>query len=606
MDMKRAFLLLVTIAFTHALIAQTDFVIEEYQGKRYYIHTVEQGNTLFALSKLYKVSVEEIVSNNPGSEEGLALGTSLRIPVVVEPSDDKWDNPVRMDGGYLVHRVKRGETLFSICKSYKADINDVLEENPLANSGIRPGDELRIRMNDVDETSLIEVTPDPEDSLKRHTVTTGETLYAISKLYGLTVESILEANGGLPFGLKAGEQIIIPIKDVGFSSAIEPPKYTLPIWDNEPIKGRYNITMLLPLYLQYGDTLDAKGKQAILRNLGLQFYRGAMLAIDSLKKYGLNADVNVLDVNDTKGSVDRALSTNSVKDSHLIIGPFQRSTLTELAAYSSRKGIHMVCPVPQQNKVLLNSPNLSKVQASDITLMTALASKVAEEYHMHNVVLISGMDTRDARINTTFRNTYNSEIRKYPLASFSQLREVNSSSKTVGNVVGSLSLTMKNVLIMPSSDQVLIQDLLTKLNLLDREKYEIVLIGTEDWLSMEFINAEYKSNLHITVPSSGFSDYNRQSVKQFVAAYRKAYNEEPPEYAFIGYDVMLYYGLGLLDFGIGFPNHFDQINQKGLLYLGFDFEKTGLESGYENNFAYLLQHEGYELEIVESSNEKSN
>ncbi|MFM1931595.1 MAG: hypothetical protein RL226_898, partial [Bacteroidota bacterium] len=142
MNMKTALLTLLLL-FSLASSAQ-DRVIIEQNGKKYFSHVVEQGQTLYSLSKFYGVDVAAIEAANAGATAGLSVGQTLLIPVPDSFDPDRWENPVRMEAGFMIHRVKRKETLYSISKLYKTDINRLLEHNPGADVSLKPGDELKI------------------------------------------------------------------------------------------------------------------------------------------------------------------------------------------------------------------------------------------------------------------------------------------------------------------------------------------------------------------------------------------------------------------------------------------------------------------------------
>ncbi|NNE54372.1 MAG: LysM peptidoglycan-binding domain-containing protein, partial [Flavobacteriales bacterium] len=107
-------LLIIALCVSMLAQAQHDFIIEEIDGKKFYVHTVEKGHTLYSISHLYQVEIEDITANNAGSESGLSIGQVLRIPVEGEVDPNAWENPIRLEGEFLIHRVKRGETLFAI------------------------------------------------------------------------------------------------------------------------------------------------------------------------------------------------------------------------------------------------------------------------------------------------------------------------------------------------------------------------------------------------------------------------------------------------------------------------------------------------------------
>jgi len=599
------------LAITFCLItlfgfAQKDFAIEEIDGQKFYVHTVEKGNTLYGISKLYNVDLQLIKDNNESAVGGLSLGQVIRIPCENEPDATAWTNPIRLDGEFLIHRVQRTETLFGIANLYKSDVNDILELNSSANSGIKPGDELRIRKNDVDEVTLEDV-PIELPPANLYKIKPGDTLYSLCRQYGLTEAELREANGGLPEGLKAGEFVSVPGLEV--KSDFEPNTYIFEPSDDNPIKDVYEIDLMLPFYLDTAVHMRPGGKEEQLRRLAIDFYRGALIALDTLEKQGLRCRIHVQDINDFSGTMQPVGQVK--KSTHLVIGPFQRKQFENIVdQHGPQSSTHFVCPVPQSNKILLKGSNVSKVLSSQLTQAQALGVHLGKKHYMDNVILINSRGARDVANVSAIRKAFNAEVSTNPLAAFGQIKEISATGKFVGDVQAELNPAFRNVFVLSTKDNSLIQDLLTKLAQVgndqveddedyEDEDYEICVVGTADWASMDFIDLDYKGKFSISIPTPGFTDYTDPDVNEFVRVYRKKYNSEPGDFAFMGHDVMLFYGLGLSYFGVNFPSHFDEIPQEGLLHLAYDYAKTGPNSGFENQHAFVVIHDNYELKLDE-------
>ena len=122
-------------------------VLERIDGKEYYMHTVEQGQTLYSLSKLYDVPVDELVFENPDAENGLAIGQLLRIPLVSR--EKKITNELRQgEFRFIFHIVGKGESLFSISRIYDVSVNDLKAANPEWSAGLKPGQYLKIPLKE--------------------------------------------------------------------------------------------------------------------------------------------------------------------------------------------------------------------------------------------------------------------------------------------------------------------------------------------------------------------------------------------------------------------------------------------------------------------------
>src|SRR5665213_255056 len=106
-------LFFVTPAFAQKGEIKKSTKIETVDGKKYYDHTVEKGQTLYAIAKAYNVSVNDILLENPDALNGIKPGQVLKIPFEKPVSVVK--NPPVDTATFIIHKVKQDETLYGIC-----------------------------------------------------------------------------------------------------------------------------------------------------------------------------------------------------------------------------------------------------------------------------------------------------------------------------------------------------------------------------------------------------------------------------------------------------------------------------------------------------------
>jgi membrane-bound lytic murein transglycosylase D len=104
---------------------------------RYHVHTIAYGDTLSALARHYRLSVDRILAVNPGTEARfLQIGEKLRIPAITGVGP--YERPPVTGGGTSgpafegTHLVKRGETLWSIALAYAVDPQVLAEANGMS------------------------------------------------------------------------------------------------------------------------------------------------------------------------------------------------------------------------------------------------------------------------------------------------------------------------------------------------------------------------------------------------------------------------------------------------------------------------------------------
>ena len=116
------------------------------------------------------------------------------------------------------HRVKSGETLAVIASKYGVTVSQLKEWNNLSSSRIQVGQRLKVSGKDVAITqndynkAENNVNKQTKVKFKYHTVTKGESLWTISRLFpGVTSELIIKANNLNSSSLKVGQVLKIPV-----------------------------------------------------------------------------------------------------------------------------------------------------------------------------------------------------------------------------------------------------------------------------------------------------------------------------------------------------------------------------------------------------------
>lgn len=209
-----------------AVAAGKSATIVYINGAKYYIHTVQAGETLYGLSKTYGVGEKVILENNPSIARGLKTAENIKIPFVADVPEPKSDKKLRKTFDF--HFVSKGETLYTISRQYEIPVKTLLEDNPnLDPLHMRLGERILIRRKQIgseDEAGTKEQWEEYRQSLNSvaeegtayHIVHPGETFYSLSRRFGITEAEFSALNGGLkPADLKAGAMVKIPAPEAG-------------------------------------------------------------------------------------------------------------------------------------------------------------------------------------------------------------------------------------------------------------------------------------------------------------------------------------------------------------------------------------------------------
>ena len=199
-------------------------------GKKYIQHRVDEGETLYGLSKRYESDIRELLVLNKLEGYELKLGQVLKFPLK-EPKA----KPI-LKVGAKTHQVAPYETLYGIAVKYKIGIEVLMEWNKLQSMDIKIGQLLYISdpfTSTTDSTKVASLKPTTNEGMLEDTHTTtdqpiketelnksstkktihevgaGETVFSIAKKYGIDIDSIRIWNDLRTSLLSLGQQLIV-------------------------------------------------------------------------------------------------------------------------------------------------------------------------------------------------------------------------------------------------------------------------------------------------------------------------------------------------------------------------------------------------------------
>ncbi|WP_435248362.1 N-acetylmuramoyl-L-alanine amidase [Vibrio sp. nBUS_14] len=159
-------------------------------------HKVSRGESLSVIASKYGTSTQTLMKLNNLKSSSLAIGQVLKIPSSASGSSSSSAVKTKT----ITHTVKSGEYLGKIASRYKVRVADIKRENRLRSETVRVGQKLRI---------TVEVKDVP---LRKHKVARGDYLGKIASKYGVSVNSIRQANKLRSDSLAVGQVLIIPHK----------------------------------------------------------------------------------------------------------------------------------------------------------------------------------------------------------------------------------------------------------------------------------------------------------------------------------------------------------------------------------------------------------
>lgn len=566
-------------------------------------HTVLPKETWYALSRLYKVPVSEIIASNPGVDT-LKIGMSVMIPPASAPLSDL---PQR--DGYISYKVAPQETLYGIASKSNLTIDQLVNINPVLKEGLKAGQWIYLPGKTVKDT------PQPISGFIRHLVQRRETLYSISKQYDVDIKDILQINPGFDGNLRKNDIILIPKK--GKSIVTEKPVEEVIVLGREinleavetahrstncvnlPHHQVFNVALLIPFQLNYTDSISMGDAGALklpseYRSFDfIQFYEGALIAADQAAAKGLQVKLNVFDTDAGNGTsrTKQLLSSRSLNGMDLIIGPFFANSFEQAAEYAKNQKIPIVNPLSERGEILERNPYVIKMQPSAWSVYTNAARKIALAYPNAQFTIMHRNDTENKSMASAFQSALSKAV--YDPG---QLREVIYSQVNESGLMKTLVAGKPNVIFMLTSDKALIPALLRKLNDV-KDKYNITVVGLADWQDME-MDLKYLNNLNAHFFTPWFVDYSAEGTTQYIQEFRRRYEGEPEQsrYAYQGYDFTRYFLDAMYNFGPGFLSCLSEIRNP-MLSSDFRFYEVP-EGGFENVGVTVYWLNNYKFEIL--------
>lgn len=613
--------------------AQEEVVIERsvnkviLEGKVYYIHVVKPGQTLFSIGRAYSISQKEIAVENPGAISGIRIGQTLKIPV--EPSiEDEIDTSesVKKDGRKLTHKVKRGDTFYSISRKHGISQEDLEKANPLVNmNDLRPGQRLNIPKPKVEKEVQIIEPAFNEEGYAYHKVKRKETLYSIALFYEVSVQTIKNANPELGWGgPKAGQVIRIPLSQVvdqpesardtlsvdSFlytpgDTAMEAYYYEDLMDDHDNRRRTYQIAYFIPFDFREPEPLDSliKDVKSISRQNRiieryrreqkepqsvnfLEFFQGSLLAIDSMQQRGMKVEVRYYDTKKSMARMNEILEEPAMKDMDLIIGPFFDFNLEIASTFARRYKIPMVTPFYNEMNYLQDNPYLFQVTPSLDRAYHDVARLVASKYS-YNILYVREADSLDREKNMLLQEMILDGFDDYRPEEPVIFKEMVLTLEHSNEILHSLSKDRKNLVVVPSKNEALasriVQSLYFRLN-----EYDIELIASPYWTEFSSINYRYYHDLNLMFYSAFWLDYLDPRADAFLARYRDQYYAEPRSmtrkginYGIAGYDITLYFAEALRQYGPRFILELDEY-KPNLILNNYSFSRVSSAGGFEN------------------------
>ena len=535
-------------------------------------HEVQPKETLYGISKQYNISVQDLEKLNPELKDGLKIGQVIQL-AASKPSINP--TPVKPNKA-VIHEVLPKETLFSIAKQYETSVEVLEMLNPEVKSGLTIGYPLIINLGTVIKNTSITSGNSTSNDFLTYEVKPKETLYGLTKLFRVNAEELIRLNPELQEGVKEGMFLKVPLNaslNTGQKREIIDLQKT--IYKAE----QKELVLLLPFNISNIESDTTLSTQARLKrdgflNMTLDFYSGALMAIDSAKTLGLNFKVKVFDSQETKSSsaVEAIFRNNALQDADAVIGPFYPQYVEKTAELLQNANVPVISPLRETSRTY---PNLyQSLPPSDLVKNSMLDFIRTKKGNM-----IAMIDKKKSS-SKQFIETNHKDVYVVPL---------NEKGGLVSDsITPRLSRTKTNYFLLETASTSMIFNALTQCNAAKEKGYEVALVAldmNDTFETTEVFQKILKQKL--IFPSVTNYKETPESIL-FASHYRKINNVNPNQYAIRGFDLVFDTLLRLSQTST-FEETIENTATEGVENK-FDYEKK-LASGYSNKGIYILYYD---------------
>lgn len=511
-------------------------VKQTLNGKKYYVHVVEHGQTVFSVSRAYGVKYYDAVIKK--DMDKLLIGDTIWIPI----TDNDGNAPENSSYRYV--EVKKGQTLYNLSKIYKVSIDDIENLNPeLKESGLKVGMILKMPLEGTENTN---------------TNNSSEKVQTQKIPFNFSVRDRVDKN-------KIHVTLMMPL-----------------FLDNigEISTSKFDI--------------EQRRRRTYKSFTFIQFYEGILMGLDYLEAEGYNVVLNVVDIpDDDPKKVEQAFNEYDIAKSDFIIAALFQHSFEKLAELAKENRIFVINSLSDRDAILKDNPYVIKYMPSIEGSVKAILGVVKNNFNNPHLYLIHSNSNLEKQWFEEFKKQLSEQKDiEYTLFSWAASNRLLQMLKNDnGNVVVSIYDEA------PGKNKAYTINLLNKLFSL--KKTTPTLITTQNYIKM-YSDIDYNQlqRLEYHTINNTFLDYSNPNHKEFIDKFKERFKTEPVgDYALIGNDLIIQFVLGLHKRGSEFWKNPNLPKNSAIMYPML-FKRPTETDGFENQATYIYKMDDYKLKPV--------
>jgi len=364
------------------------------------------------------------------------------------------------------------------------------------------------------------------------------------------------------------------------------------------------IAVLLPFnteLIEYDSLNLPVGKVPQASLLALNYYEGMMMALDSLRHRGMRITVHVYDTYSDTARIQALFEKKEVQKADFILGPVYGDELRVAASLAKHYKVPLFSPVVATTSVATDNPYYFVCNASLRTHCRTLYDFILKEYHPAKIFLLYREGAEQEVNIARYFSQLEKEMEQVKKTS-RQLIPVSEKTNPGYFQVDSLfnpDTTADNIVIIPSPDEYFVNTMVKNLKGLSG-RFHIVLFGLPKWRYFSSLDNDDLELLHTCISSTSWKPREDSLCERFDSLFQARWTNQSSEFAYAGYDFMLFAGQQFLHNGKTFYRHLENYTGAGLanryrfepvLNPGTDTSHQRMFDCYENQQLNILRYE---------------
>jgi LysM repeat protein len=419
----------------------------------------------------------------------LIAQTTTPVPVQIS------ENIANVEGTYYyLHSVERGQTLFSIARTYQVTTGEIK------------------RTIDKPEIQIGEILMVPVNAKRLRT---------------------LKRNHALPLPEALPETN--PENDVQQPEPETEDRIRKEF--NNPPKTTLNVALMLPLYLNEVEQIriNPRDTRAPIPTpfRFISFYEGATLAAHAFETEQIKINVHVFDVTEDENTATNLINSGRLNDVDIIIGPLFARSFRIMSDYAKQQEIFIINPLSERGDILIDNPYVIKINPSERIQLHTLLAYITKDQVEQQIFIVSNDSLPTERERSEQARLF---FETYPNDFYTPVF-IDISRDRFQALNNHLSNTERNAIVYLSNNAAFVTQILTQVSKRENPAGN-VLYSVQRLPQFDFTEIQYLNDLQTHYVDPFFVDFTNEQVRSFERLFFETFQTIPDNNAYIGYNVM--------------------------------------------------------------------